>query len=344
MVELPILLPLFQTIARDSMTSIHELSMVPSQIERRIRSSMMAPLNDIQDFFVADWKHTSATLTRLNEESSFWLPSSYVWEKMIPGILITAVAATGVFTLSYFVVVHRKASKDTPTVKKYKTCYQITNFFFNVIIGALGLYYEYFVLPTLPAHQSTDTVDRIPYHENLYLFCAMQFGYQVWSLPVGLFLVKESSEMISHHIAVIFSTALSGFAVCGFRYYAPYFYGLMELSTIPLSIMNTFKDNRHWIKQYPFTYLVVRGAFSFSFLYLRIYLWFWRGPFFLRDNFILFYTRRMGLIKVFLFLQWSMCMFLGCLQFYWAVLVSRGIVSVSFNILRKAITKPKKLN
>jgi hypothetical protein len=305
---------------------------------------MMAALKVIQDFFGANWKHTSVALTRLNEESSFWLPSSYVWEKMMPGILITALAATGIFALSYFIVADRMSSKTTSVVKKYKACYQITNLFFNIIIGALGLYYEYFVLPTLPAHQSTDTVDRIPNHENLYIFCAMQFGYQVWALPVGFFLVKESSEMISHHIAVVFSATLSGFAVCGFRYYVPYFYGLMELSTIPLSIMNTFKDNQDWIKKFPLTYLVVRGIFSFSFLFLRIYLWFWRGPFFLRDNFILFYTRRTDVIKLFLFLQWSMCMFLGCLQFYWAVLVSRGIVSVVANIVQKAISKPKKLN
>jgi hypothetical protein len=305
---------------------------------------MMISLNSIQDFIGADWKHTSAALTIIHEEFPFWLPSSYVWEKMIPGILMTAVGATSVFTLSYFVVVDRIASKSIPSVSKYKSCYQITNFFFNVVIGALGLYFEYWVLPTLPAYQSTNSVDRIPYHESLYLVCAMQFGYQIWSLPVGFFLVKESTEMIFHHVAVVFSTTLSGFAFCGFRYYTPYFYGLMELSTIPLSIMNTFKDNRDWIKKFPLTYLVVRGVFSFSFLYLRIYLWFWRGPVFLRDDFILFYTRRMGVIKVFLFLQWIMCMFLGCLQFYWAFLVSRGIVDVSANIVKQTITKTKKWN
>lgn len=296
----------------------------------------------IQNFLGADWKHTAVALTRLQEETPFLLPSSYVLEKMVPGILMTAVAATSIFALSYFFVVDRMASKAMPAEKKHKASYQITNFFFNVAVGGLGVYYEYWVLPTLPAFQSTDSVDRIPYHESLYLCCAMQFGYQVWALPVGFFLVKEPAEMIIHHIAVVFSATLTGFTFCGFRYYTPYFYGLMELSTIPLSIMNTFKDNGDWIKKHPLAYLVVRGVFSFSFLYLRIYLWFWRGPVFLRDNFLLFYTRKLDAFKIFLFVQWMMCMFLGFLQFYWAALVSRGIVSVSINIAKKAITKSKK--
>jgi TLC domain len=303
----------------------------------------MGQLRVIEEFFGSGWNHTATRLTKIHDDSPFWLPISYSRESMIPGILWTVFATTTVFALSYFVIAGGISEKGTPTVKKYKASYQITNFFFNVAISGLGLYYEYWVLPTLPAYQSTDNVDRIPHHESLYLVCAMQLGYQAWALPVGFFLVKESTEMIVHHVAVVFSTTLTGFAVCGFRYYTPYFYGLMELSTVPLSIMNMFKDNREWIKKYPLTYLGVRGAFSFSFLYIRIYLWFWRGPIFLRDDFLLFFTRKMGGIKVLLFLQWSMCMFLGCLQFFWAVLVSRGIVTVSIDVAKQVILKQKKL-
>jgi hypothetical protein len=156
---------------------------------------------------------------------------------------------------------------------------------------------------------------------------AMQLGYQLWALPMGLIVVKEPTEMILHHWAVVLTSTMSGFVTLGFRYFSPYFYGLMELSSIPLAAMNTFKDNPKWMHRYQFTYLVTRAAFSFGFLYFRIYLWLFIGPRFLLHNFFAFYTTGWRIEKLFLGAQWLLAMFLGVLQFYWAYLVTKGIVS-----------------
>jgi hypothetical protein len=190
----------------------------------------------------------------------------------------------------------------------------------------LGVYYHLNVLPMLESHHYPNVIDKIPGHANLYIFSAMQLGYQLWALPVGLIFVKEPAEMIVHHLAVVLASTMSGFSYCGFRYFSIYFYGLMELSSIPLAVMNTFKDNPASIDRHSFLFLVTKAAFSFSFLYLRVYMWFYIGPRFLMHDFFLFWTVEMGIEKVFLLVQFILGVFLGLLQLYWGILVSRGIV------------------
>lgn len=52
-----------------------------------------------------------------------------------------------------------------------------------------------------------------------------------------------------------------------------YFYGVIEISSVPLSVMNSFKNNKDWIIRYPQAYSLVRFIFSASFLIFRVILW-----------------------------------------------------------------------
>ncbi|KAL3905764.1 MAG: hypothetical protein SGARI_004307 [Bacillariaceae sp.] len=246
---------------------------------------------------------------------------------MLPAVLGTALVCSFLFWIVTPSIAYQILPDGASESKRIKARCQVTNFCFNLCIGSMGVYYHLHVLPTLESHYFPNVIDRIPGHANLYLFSAMQLGYQLWALPVGLVIVKEPAEMIMHHCAVVLASTMSGFSYCGFRYFSIYFYGLMELSSIPLAIMNLFKDNRESMDRHPFLFLLTKAAFSFSFLYFRIYMWFYIGPTFLMHDFFLFWTVEMGIEKVFLLMQFSMGVCLALLQMYWAVLVSKGIIS-----------------
>lgn len=247
---------------------------------------------------------------------------------MLPAIVLVAVTCTIIYMVS-FNIVEKNVPKDSSAINKTKISYQITNVFFNLSVGMVGLYLEYWILPTLSCFHGT-SLDRISFnHEELYLVSAMQLGYQFWAIPVGIFYVGESSQMIMHHFAVVISTSLSGFMTVGFRYYTPFFYGIMELSSLPLSLMNAFKDNPEWIKKYQVAYNITRLVFAVCFLLIRVVLCASRWPPFLWDNFIFMYTRQLGWYKLYLLVQWSLAAFLAYLQLFWGFLIVKGIFKMA---------------
>ena len=268
---------------------------------------------------------------KLQQEHPFWLPWSYAYEKMFPAIIQTALFCTIIYYIISPPFINMFFSDDTSSsseIKKIKGRYQFTNFCFNIVIGGLGIYYEYWIIPTLPSYHAKNAMEKVSQHETeFYLMSAMQLGYQLWALPIGIYCVQESYEMIFHHLGVVLSATLSGFAYVGFRYWTPYFYGVMEISSIPLAIMNAFKDNREWMQRYKFIYLLTRAAFSFSFLYIRVYMWLQIGPRYLLQDFFFFLTVRLSIEKAFLLIQFVLGLFLGFLQLYWGVLVSKGMIS-----------------
>jgi hypothetical protein len=102
----------------------------------------------------------------------------------------------------------------------------------------------------------------------------------------------------------------------------------MELSSLPLSVMNSFKDHPEWIKRYPGAYHLSRVVFAISFLVIRVWMCFSRWTPFLRDNFVFLYTAELGYHKLYLTVQWSLAVFLQYLQLYWGFLILKGIVKL----------------
>jgi hypothetical protein len=50
--------------------------------------------------------------------------------------------------------------------------------------------------------------------------------------------------MLMHHVTVIVVASMTLLMTNGFRYWIPYFFGIMEIISIPLAIMNTFKTTQ----------------------------------------------------------------------------------------------------
>lgn len=160
-------------------------------------------------------------------------------------------------------------SKQETSKAAWKASYQLTNLLVNLLLGSLGIYYE--LLSN--SHTDHSILNKIIGYSEIRYFAIIQIGYQLWALPIGILFVGEQTSMIIHHVAVIAVASVSCFLTCGFRYFNPYFYGFIEISSVPLSVMNAFKNNREWIKKYPGLYSKVRLVFGLTFLLVRVIIW-----------------------------------------------------------------------
>ena len=204
-----------------------------------------------------------------------------------------------------------------------KVAYQITNLTVNAILGIYGLYIFHSSVPplhTVPIHE------RISGFDEYALFGALQVGYNLWALPIGYFFMNETQAMMAHHLAVLCVGSISSFATNGFRYHAPFFFGVIEISSVPLAIMNFCKDQEEITKAYcPKLPLVVRPVFAVVFLMVRVVLWTPLIGDVLRLAGLLGMTCETGVCMVGIGSFALSAVFLTLLQFYWALLIVKGI-------------------
>jgi TLC domain len=246
------------------------------------------------------------------------LPSEHIYQRVLPGVALTMMATTTIYNLAGPLSV--KLLPNDQAAQR-RLCYQITNISTNAFLGLLGLYYEYTLVPT-----TVTLSEQIQGFHEFTIFGTTQLGYQLWSLLVGTLLIEERVEMLFHHCAVLPTSFMVACLTNGFRYWTPYYFGLYELSSVPLGIMTTLKDNPSWKEAYPQTFANSRLLFAISFLTVRIVMILPRLAF-LRNLFGLAYAMEdQGGYRFFYFGIWSGCMFLLFLQLYWGSLVVSGIV------------------
>mmetsp|Transcript_10578 Transcript_10578/g.22292 ORF Transcript_10578/g.22292 Transcript_10578/m.22292 type:complete len:296 (-) Transcript_10578:2233-3120(-) len=278
--------------------------------------------SSLLNYFPNEWNRLTVEFENLQKDTPFWFATSREYEKVFHAIAITAISCFTIWITMLKMYDSYFPKKETDTLKRTKTCYQITNLCFNLAVGCLGAYYHYWVLPTLPAYNATSSIEQIPnLFDEFYLMPAMQLGYQVWSIPIGIFYVSETKEMILHHCGVVVASSCGAFSNFGFRYWLPFFLGVFELSSVPLAIVNTFKVHRDVAKRYPLCTNASRASFVVSFLYIRVWKWLPVGPLYMRNNFFLFLTTDGKFTKLFVLVQFLCGVYLGYLQMYWAVIV-----------------------
>lgn len=169
--------------------------------------------------------------------------------------------------------------------KVMKASYQATNFFVNVFLGCYGMYH----LLTQPIPDPSPTITQrllfppslsvIPLQHQILnntqfaTFGSLQIAYNLWAVPIGFFYVGESALMLSHHFCAIFTGIMVSTFSHGFRFHTPMLYGCMELSSVPLAIVNYFKDHKEWTKQHcPSLFDTMKVLFAVLFLWLRCLL------------------------------------------------------------------------
>eukprot|EP01083_Nonionella_stella_P244018 849758_1 len=122
-----------------------------------------------------------------------------------------------------------------------------TNLLVNLVFGTYGFYHYNFTLPGMSTLKVTERIVGFQQYAN---FPCIQIGYNLWSIPAGVVIIGDDAAMIGHHIATICVSAISAFATTGFRYHAPFFFGLIEVSSVLLAIVNYCKENKEWSDKY----------------------------------------------------------------------------------------------
>ena len=280
--------------------------------------------------FKKSLQHDLDLIVDYQSSSPMLLPRSqtdgFIWNIQISFLFITAVSI-GLFVL---------LTVAFPEVKKndnLKATHRFTNLFVNFFLGIFGFYHFVVSLPS----EST-VVDRIQgfAHPPLIYFPIVQIGYNLWSLPFG-FLVGEEGSMRIHHISVLIVASISTFCNSGFRYYGAFFFGIIEISSVPLSLMNYFKDSQSLIHTYPTAYLFIRLAFMISFLTARVIFWTPQMYDVIRCSTLLTSTCQTSICTITAG-SFTLCaILLTLLQYLWATKILSGLI----RLLSKKSTKKK---
>lgn len=65
----------------------------------------------------------------------------------------------------------------------------------------------------------------------------------------------------------------SSFTYYGWNYYAPFFFGVIEVSSLPLSLLNAFNFRNDWVVTFPTLHLFTKIFFAIAFIATRVFLW-----------------------------------------------------------------------
>lgn len=128
--------------------------------------------------------------------------------------------------------------------------------------------------------------------------------------------------MQAHHLMTALST---GIALHPFGHTrANIFFGITELSTLPLDVIDLFKGFKELRKRFPTTELACKVSFALSFLLLRVVLVTYSSYGFQRDLYLLYATGTAHSLPVLAFSVVSN-LFIVFLQLYWSSLIIKGM-------------------
>lgn len=160
--------------------------------------------------------------------------------------------------------------------------------------------------------------------------CLIQMALQIY-VAAAAFGTRDKSllkpEMLAHHTVTftLMWLCLHPFA----HSYVHVFFGITELSSLPLDAVDTFKEFKHLRTQYPSTDMASKALFSLSFLALRVGLSSQVSYHFQRDLYELYATGQAHSLPAVAFMSISN-LFVSGLQLYWGTLVVKNIQRTLF--------------
>ena len=155
--------------------------------------------------------------------------------------------------------------------------------------------------------------------------CLLQIAMQLYAIATALLTrhpLLLTPVALTHH-------TLTGLSMCAAMY--PFghtrvnvFFGITELSTIPLEVIDLFKGFKELRKQWPKTDLACKASFALLFFGLRIGLVTYASIGFQRDLYELYATGTAH-SPVVIVLSMLFNVLICALQFYWSTLIVAGM-------------------
>jgi hypothetical protein len=182
---------------------------------------------------------------------------------------------------------------------------------------------------TLP--QAT-TRDRLfGYHPWAAEITKLNLAYQIWDIIISLTIPENCGWiMMTHHVVAAY-LCYSGLAYQMTGYYATFFLGISEVSSIFLVLLDCAKYFDPNATAFPFVKLVALasgGAFAVTFTLYRVILWWPTSIQLFRDVYSDTATagtpEQMRELKTWLFFNIPM----GCLQLYWLAIILGEVKAV----------------
>jgi len=275
--------------------------------------------------------------------TEFFLPrDDFVYALKTIASSAVIVGITHLFLLLILTTCNTSKPKSNQRSKDqvFKASYQITHLLVNLYFGIYALY-----ICVIKQHSDDvlygNILDKNTYrhifgYEHYAIFGAVQVGYNLWSLPVGILYIKETLPMVAHHISVIVICSLTATSNFGFRLHAPFLLGMFEVSSVPLSLVNLLKDHKELLKKSAFMKNVndlLKIVFSIAFLGIRIILGTPHVYHTIRGAYVVMMmeegTGGINIVSrgwIFMVLVGQLVLFL--LQLYWAYLILKGLAKI----------------
>jgi len=164
-------------------------------------------------------------------------------------------------------------------------------------------------------------------------FCAasevlikLMAAFQTYEVLIALYVPKlrgPGCQMLIHHVATLTLSVVG----LGFQYthfYALFFLGMVEISSVPLSVMDMFKFFPALAARHPVLAENTKVLFAVSFLPTRVLYFPYMSAGFWADAFI---DLSAGIVPVWVVMTFLVSnLILTGLQFYWGSLVIKGII------------------
>jgi len=150
--------------------------------------------------------------------------------------------------------------------------------------------------------------------------------YEVILAVIAPRLRGKHFEMIGHHVVTLVLAVLGGTHQYVY-YYAPFFFGMSEISSVPLTFIDLFKQYKGLSKSYPILNELSRNLFAVSFLALRVVYWPYVCYIFWTDSLI--EVRKPDRVALYCIVAfWVANILLTGLQFFWGSLIIGKVVDM----------------
>lgn len=190
-------------------------------------------------------------------------------------------------------------------------------------LGLFGAYIWFFDPNFAVAFQG----DKIfGFYEPARMLIHAMIGFMVFDTAC-LIAARAGPEFYVHHVLVLI---LANFGLMYdentwyMLYYGVFFFGVSEVSSIPLGFVDMFRGNKQLAEAYPKVCDNVRTLFAVSFLILRIAYW----PFVMYDFSINFFPRLGEMYWAPAFAFGATAVLLTVLQWFWGFLIIKGIIKL----------------
>jgi len=207
--------------------------------------------------------------------------------------------------------------------------YAAFNFAHMLTIFALCYYSLIGRLDWVTAQPATLNERMYVYDPSAEKICLIQIALQIFATTAALATRDKAllkPELLGHHIVTgtLMCICLHPFG----HSRVGIFFGLTELSTIPLTMMDQMKNFKQLSKQYPTVFDLSKVSFAISFLVLRVGLTSQVSYEFQRDLVELYATGAAHSVPALAFMSLANLFVCG-LQFFWASLIIKGLVKMA---------------